>query len=80
MIEENYQEKERIGIWDWIAANWKQYKGEVREQWGRLTESDLDYIGGGREKLIGKLRERYKLTEPEATHMVNRWANDIEQT
>ena len=45
--------------WDIIKGNWKQFKGEVRENWGKLTEDDLDVVEGQREKLIGKLQERY---------------------
>jgi uncharacterized protein YjbJ (UPF0337 family) len=40
-------------------GNWMQFKGKVREQWGKLTDDDLDVIGGKRDQLIGKLRERY---------------------
>ena len=28
--------------WDQIAGQWKQFKGKVKEQWGNLTDDDLD--------------------------------------
>ena len=28
--------------WDQIAGNWKQFKGHVKEKWGKLTDDDLD--------------------------------------
>jgi uncharacterized protein YjbJ (UPF0337 family) len=34
--------------WNRIAGNWQQFKGQVREKWGRLTDDDLDLINGGR--------------------------------
>lgn len=40
-------------------GNWMQFKGKVREQWGKLTNDDMDVIAGQRDQLIGKLRERY---------------------
>jgi uncharacterized protein YjbJ (UPF0337 family) len=43
-------------------GNWMQFKGKVREQWGKLTNDDLDVIAGKRDQLIGKLKERYGKT------------------
>jgi uncharacterized protein YjbJ (UPF0337 family) len=42
--------------WDRIEGDWKQLKGRVREQWGRLTDDELDRIGGKREALAGSLQ------------------------
>jgi uncharacterized protein YjbJ (UPF0337 family) len=48
--------------WHQIAGDWKQYKGQVRERWGRLTDEDLEVIRGRREQLVGKIQERYGLS------------------
>ena len=48
--------------WHQIAGNWKEYKGQVRERWGRLTDEDLEVIKGKREQLVGKIQERYGLS------------------
>ncbi len=45
--------------WDRAEGNWKQLKGKVKQQWGKLTDDDLDVIGGKRDQLIGRLQERY---------------------
>ncbi|MDR6663249.1 uncharacterized protein YjbJ (UPF0337 family) [Tardiphaga robiniae] len=45
--------------WNWVEGNWKQMKGRVKEQWGKLTHDDLDVIHGKREQLEGGLQERY---------------------
>ncbi len=37
--------------WDRVEGNWKQIKGRVQEQWGLLTDDDLDQIAGRRELL-----------------------------
>jgi uncharacterized protein YjbJ (UPF0337 family) len=34
-------------------------KGKVKEQWGKLTDDDLEVIGGRRDQLEGKIQERY---------------------
>ncbi|MGC4056856.1 MAG: CsbD family protein [Chitinophagaceae bacterium] len=49
--------------WNRVEGNWKQLKGQVKEQWGKLTDDDLDVIAGRREQLEGKLQERYGLTK-----------------
>jgi uncharacterized protein YjbJ (UPF0337 family) len=32
--------------WNRVEGNWKQVKGKVKEQWGKLTDDDLDVIDG----------------------------------
>ena len=49
--------------WDQLEGKWKQYKGEVREKWGKLTDDDLHVIAGRREQLIGRLQERYGIAK-----------------
>ena len=44
--------------WNQIEGNWKQFKGEVQKQWGKLTDDDQDQIEGDRKKLVGKLQEK----------------------
>jgi uncharacterized protein YjbJ (UPF0337 family) len=44
---------------DTLKGQWHQMKGEIKTQWGKLTDNDLDQIAGQSEKLIGKLQERY---------------------
>jgi|GEM_PF-1337791 len=39
--------------WDRIEGNWKQAKGKIKEQWGKLTDDHLDTIGGKRDQLVG---------------------------
>jgi uncharacterized protein YjbJ (UPF0337 family) len=52
--------------WDIIEGKWKQFSGEVQTQWGKLTNDDLDVIAGNKEKLAGKLQERYGWSKEEA--------------
>ena len=52
--------------WDRIEGNWKQLKGRVREQWGRLTDDELDKIAGRRERLAGCLQNSYGIAKDEA--------------
>jgi uncharacterized protein YjbJ (UPF0337 family) len=60
--------------WDQIEGKWKQLKGSIREKWGKLTDDDLDQIGGNRDKLLGKLQERYGYQKEEAEKQLDAWS------
>jgi len=59
--------------WNRIEGNWKQAKGKVQEQWGKLTDDDLDVVGGKREQLEGKIQERYGLGKDQVRQDVDAW-------
>jgi uncharacterized protein YjbJ (UPF0337 family) len=44
---------------DIIKGKWKQLKGTLQTQWGKLTKDDVDYSEGNAEYLAGRLQERY---------------------
>jgi uncharacterized protein YjbJ (UPF0337 family) len=52
--------------WDRIAGNWKEFKGKVKEKWGKLTDDDLTTVAGKRDQLAGKLQQRYGYGKEEA--------------
>ena len=58
---------------DRIEGNWKQFKGKVKEQWGKLTDDDLDVIAGKRDQLLGKLQERHGLARDAAEERLKGW-------
>lgn len=51
---------------DILAGNWKQFHGKMLEQWGKLTDDDLDVAAGRRDQIVGKLQERYGVAKDEA--------------
>jgi uncharacterized protein YjbJ (UPF0337 family) len=58
---------------DIIAGNWKQLKGKVQQQWGKLTDDDFDVIEGKRTELAGRIQERYGVTRDEAEKQIKDW-------
>ena len=52
--------------WDIIEGDWKQFKGHVKEKWGKLSGNDLDAIAGKRDQLAGRLQEAYGITKDQA--------------
>ena len=59
--------------WDIVEGKWTQLKGQVKTQWGKLTDDQLDMIAGNREKLIGKIQESYGVSKDNAEKQVNDW-------
>jgi uncharacterized protein YjbJ (UPF0337 family) len=58
---------------DTLNGQWTQLKGQVREQWGKLTSDDLDQIQGRTEQLVGKIQQRYGIARDEAEKQVETW-------
>jgi uncharacterized protein YjbJ (UPF0337 family) len=59
--------------WDRVEGNWKQFEGKIRQQWGRLTDNDLEKAAGRRERLEGLIQERYGIAKDEARKQVDEW-------
>lgn len=59
--------------WDQIEGKWKQFKGEAQQQWGKLTNDELDRVAGKREELEGLIQERYGVAREEAKKQVDEW-------
>ena len=57
--------------WDQVEGKWTQFKGTVREKWGKLTDDDFKAIDGKRERLLGKLQERYGIAQEEADKQID---------
>jgi uncharacterized protein YjbJ (UPF0337 family) len=60
--------------WDTIKGNWKQLTGEAKSNWGKLTDDDVQEAAGEREKLVGKVQERYGVARDEAERQVDEFA------
>lgn len=63
---------------DTLRGQWTQLKGRIREQWGKLTDDDLDEIQGRAEQLVGRLQQRYGIARDEAQRQFDSW--DVEPT
>ena len=66
--------------WDRIEGNWKQFKGTLKEKWGKVTDDELDQIAGKRDMLVGKLQERYGMSKDAADREVSDWENQQRDT
>jgi len=63
--------------WDILEGKWKQLKGQFRQKWGKLTDQDLERIGGHREELVGKIQERYGIAKDDAERDADEFINKL---
>ena len=61
---------------DRIAGNWKQVKGKIKEQWGKLTDDEINELDGRKDQLVGKVQERYGIARDQASRDVDNWLNN----
>ena len=59
--------------WDRIEGNWMQVTGKAKEQWGKLTDDDLQVVAGRRDQLAGKIQERYGIAKHDAEAQLAEW-------
>jgi uncharacterized protein YjbJ (UPF0337 family) len=59
--------------WDQIQGSWKELKGKVRTKWAKLTDDDMDQIGGKRDILLGRLQQRYGYEKDKAESELEGW-------
>lgn len=61
---------------DIFAGKWKQFRGEVKKRWGKLTDDDLDQVEGSYDKFLGRMQERYGYAKERAEHELDELFKD----
>lgn len=64
---------------DILEGKWKQVKGKVKQQWGKLTDDQLDQISGRSEELAGLLQEHYGYSTARAQKEVEDFTHNLEK-
>jgi uncharacterized protein YjbJ (UPF0337 family) len=63
--------------WDEIERNWTELKGEIKHQWSKLTDEDIEFVKGKYAELLGLLQERYGHAKEQAEQEVDDWAKQL---
>lgn len=63
--------------WDQVEGQWKNIKGKVREKWAKLTDDDIESIAGKKDRLVGKIQERYGIEKENAEKDLDRYIDGI---
>jgi uncharacterized protein YjbJ (UPF0337 family) len=65
--------------WDRIEGNWKQFAGQARQKWGKLTDDDFEEAAGRKDELVGLIQERYGMARDEAAKQADDWAKALKE-
>ena len=65
---------------DILQGKWAQLKGKVKEQWGKLTDDEIELLDGKKDQLVGKVQERYGIARDQAARDVDNWLNNTADT
>jgi len=58
---------------DQFQGKWKQFKGDLKKEWGKFTDDDLLVIEGNYDKFEGKIQERYGDRKEEVKRWTDEW-------
>ena len=64
---------------DVLEGQWRQVKGKAKQQWGKLTDDELDRISGKYDELVGLVQKTYGYTVEKARQEVDDFARKIKQ-
>jgi uncharacterized protein YjbJ (UPF0337 family) len=59
--------------WNIFEGRWSQLKGDMRSQWAKLTDDDIEHAAGKKDKLVGILQERYGIMKDDAERQLDTW-------
>lgn len=65
---------------DTISGQWKQLRGKIKTQWGKLTDDDLKIVEGHADQLSGRLQERYGIAREEADRQIRAFEEDLDMS
>ena len=52
-------DNKKDSVWSQTEGNWRQFKGFIKEKWNLLTDDEIEAMEGRRERIVGKIQERY---------------------
>ena len=61
---------------DILQGKWHELKGQVKQQWGKLTDDDITRLSGKTEELTGVLQQKYGYGKAQAELEINTWLSE----
>jgi uncharacterized protein YjbJ (UPF0337 family) len=62
-----------------LKGKWKEIKGGIKEQWGKLTDDEIAEVEGKQEKLMGLLQKKYGYSKDQAEEDYKRFMARYEE-
>ena len=63
--------------WDIIEGKWKQLRGDIQSEWGRLTGDEIDQVEGDRGRFVGLVQERYGIAKADAEAQIDKFFGNL---
>jgi uncharacterized protein YjbJ (UPF0337 family) len=57
---------------DVFAGQWRELRGTLKSWWGNLSDDDLEWIAGEKDRLVGLIQQKYGWTREQAQQDVDR--------
>ncbi len=61
---------------DIIKGHWKEIKGQIKQQWGKLTDDQISKMSGTYEELEGALQKNYGYQQEQAKREIQEFIDD----
>jgi uncharacterized protein YjbJ (UPF0337 family) len=61
---------------DIIKGHWKEIKGQIKQQWGKLTDDQISQMSGTYEELEGALQKNYGYQQEQAKREIQEFIDD----
>jgi len=74
------RQKGRQMNWDEIEGRWKRLTGSAQERWAKLSDDDWQIIAGKKDQLVGRIQERYGITNAEAEKQADEWCRALRRS
>jgi uncharacterized protein YjbJ (UPF0337 family) len=62
---------------DVLSGSWRELRGKVKEQWGKLTDDDVAKIEGHLDRLIGAVQKRYGYAREQAEREIDTFLEGV---
>lgn len=56
---------------DIFEGQWEEVKGKIKQQWGKLTDNELQEIEGNQQEIYGKLQKHYGYTKEQIKKQID---------
>jgi uncharacterized protein YjbJ (UPF0337 family) len=61
-----------------FEGKWKQFRGKIKEEWGWLTDDELDQAKGKRDQMVGLLQEKYGYAKDRAEKEFDQFVHGLD--
>ncbi|MEK6553935.1 MAG: CsbD family protein [Bdellovibrionota bacterium] len=61
-----------------VKGKWKEFKGEIQSQWGKLTADDIEQTKGNVTSIVGLIEQKYGKAKDDVSAKINDLATRFE--